>query len=74
MKVMREARWDKHFDCDGCGSWLRIDQGDLRMTKDGTVHVVCEVCDTKTQMEDVPDYLIVKLKKLLVQKNNPPVV
>ena len=45
MKVMLAKIWQEHINCSGCGSYLKIDQDDLRMTTEETVHVVCEVCD-----------------------------
>jgi hypothetical protein len=41
---------------------------DLRMIGDEDVHIVCEVCDTKTPIGDVPDYITRKLKNLLSEK------
>lgn len=68
MKVLLERRWERHINCCGCSSYLRIDQDDLRMTKDETVHVVCMVCDTKTNVSDAPEYVLRKLKNLLEEK------
>jgi len=68
MKVMHEKRWEKYLNCSACGSHLRLDSDDLRMAADETTHFVCEICDTK-QTVDPPEYLVVKLKKLLAQKS-----
>jgi len=40
---------------------------DLRMVDEG-VHIVCEVCDTKSPIGDVPDYITKKLKSLFSEK------
>lgn len=68
MKVMFEKRWEKHLNCCACGSHLRIEAVDLRMTSDEKIHFVCQVCDTKQKIEP-PEYLVVKLKKLLAEKS-----
>jgi len=68
MKVMFEKCWDKLLNCCGCGSHLRVESKDLRMTADEKIHFVCEICDTKQEIEP-PEYLVIKLKKLLVQKS-----
>ena len=70
MKVMLERKWDKHINCSGCSSYLRIYQDDLRMTSEDSIHIVCEVCDTKTDVADVPEYIVKKLRKLLEEKRN----
>jgi hypothetical protein len=40
------------------------------MLADQEVHIVCEVCDTKTPIADVPEYIVRKLKSLLESKRN----
>lgn len=67
MKVMLERKWEKHVNCCGCQSYLKIAMEDLRMSED-SVHIVCEVCDTKSPIGDVPDYITKKLKSLLSEK------
>ena len=68
MKVLLERKWERHINCCGCSSLLRIDQDDLRMTTEESVHIVCEVCGTKTPVLNSPEYIIIKLKKLLYDK------
>lgn len=70
MKVMLPRHWDRHINCIECKSYLRIEEGDLRMTADFRIHVVCEVCDSKNEVLDVPEYLSRKLKKLLTEKSH----
>lgn len=68
MKVMLERRWHDNVNCNGCHSYLRVEEGDLRMTTEESVHIVCEVCDTKMMVENAPEYMIRKLKKMLSDK------
>lgn len=69
MKVMLQRTWEKHVNCCGCQSFLKIHQEDLRMVDDG-IHIVCEICDTKTPIGDVPEYITKKLKELLAAKRS----
>jgi RNase P subunit RPR2 len=68
MKVMLARKWEAHINCSGCTSYLKIDENDLRMNTEESVHIVCEVCDTKTPVGSVPEYVTRKLKKLLSVK------
>lgn len=68
MKILLERHWDRNVICPECQSYLRIDEGDLRMTSDHKVHVTCLVCDSRFEVENVPNYVFNKLKSLLDKK------
>ena len=70
MKVMREVKWNKCIHCCACESYLRIETGDLRMDREESPYIVCLICETKNTVDEVPDYIVLKLKKLLEQKTS----
>ena len=67
---MLPRHWDRHINCAECHSYLRIEEGDLRMTADQQIHIVCAVCDSKNEVQDVPEYLCRKLQNLLKEKTH----
>jgi alpha-D-ribose 1-methylphosphonate 5-triphosphate diphosphatase PhnM len=70
VKVMLPRHWERNLTCCECRSYLRIDTGDLRMTSDHKMHFRCEVCDTKNDVEEVPEYVSRKLHELLEEKRH----
>lgn len=70
MKVMVKREWMKTVICVGCGSYIRIEQGDILMTADEEMHFNCMVCDTKNVPEEVPEYVVRRLTNLLKEKQD----
>jgi hypothetical protein len=68
VKVMLPRHWERNLTCEACRSYLRIDERDLRMTSDHRLHILCVVCDTKNDVLEVPEHVVRKLRKLLVEK------